>query len=460
MTDVLRHLNGQSVPDPAILGQILLLQSTIHAAPDEKCLAEMLVHEMTLLPGVADCTLCIEGLITKSRGSCGTPASAHCPLNSDTPLVSCSDCRVARFPSHEGWQRFELRTYHREYGAFFLNIRDQASFAPYSVFVGNTANLTALVIENDRVAMELNRVNRGLDELVEERTSQLREAHALLEQRVEERTAELKVRTDEAEKLNTEMATVMKDLQTSNARLEAATRELIASNKELDSFSYSVSHDLRAPLRHIDGFIKLLMKNEKDRLGPESLRFVERIVVAVGRMGQLIDDLLAFSRMGRGELHLERVNSNEIVEHVRSELCSSAEDRRIAWDIGELPAVLADGSLLRQVWENLIGNAIKYTGPRENAHIEIGATREGVTEEKSTEVAFFVRDNGVGFDPQYTNQLFGVFHRLHRADEFEGTGIGLANVRRIVERHGGRVWAEGELERGATFYFTLQGSEE
>jgi PAS domain S-box-containing protein len=284
---------------------------------------------------------------------------------------------------------------------------------------------------------------------------ELKKAHANLEQRVEERTTELKARTEEAEKLNRAMVNLLEDLRELNQGLETAKRELRTTNNELESFSYSVSHDLRAPLRHVDGFVKLLLKHEKDRLDSTSSDYLEKIAGASGRMGQLIDDLLAFSRTGRSEMHLQRVDPNEVVQDAVKELSPVAEGRRIVWKLGDLPWVQADSGLLQRVWENLIGNAIKYTGLREEACIEIGATHEGC-EEGTDEIAFFIRDNGAGFDPQYTNKLFGVFQRLHRDDEFEGTGIGLATVRRIVHRHGGRVWAEGEVDKGATFYFTMK----
>jgi PAS domain S-box-containing protein len=284
---------------------------------------------------------------------------------------------------------------------------------------------------------------------------ELKEAQALLEQRVEERTAELKARTEEAEKLNRAMVNLLEDLRELNRGLETAKRELRMTNSELEAFSYSVSHDLRAPLRHVDGFVKLLLRREKDRLDSTSSDYLEKIAGSSSRMGRLIDDLLAFSRTGRSEMHLQRVDPNEVVQDAVKELSPLAEGRRIVWQLGDLPLVKADSGLLQLVWQNLIGNAIKYTGLREEARIEIGATHEGC-EEGTDEIAFFIRDNGAGFDPQYTDKLFGVFQRLHRDDEFEGTGIGLATVRRIVHRHGGRVWAEGEVDKGATFYFTVK----
>ena len=274
---------------------------------------------------------------------------------------------------------------------------------------------------------------------------------------VRERTTQLDARVREAEELNSAMVNIMDELHYSNVKLSARSRELKTANQELDAFSYSVSHDLRAPLRHITGFITLLLKREKERLDSASSRYLTMIAESSNRMSQLIDDLLALSRTGRAEMHLRHVDSSELVREVRKELSPLTQGRRITWEVGDLPAVEADRALLRVVWQNLLGNAIKYTAPREQARIEIGATcKEAVEGQAPGEITYFVRDNGVGFDPQYTHKLFGVFQRLHRDDEFEGTGIGLATVRRIILRHDGRVWAEGEVGRGATFYFTLK----
>jgi PAS domain S-box-containing protein len=284
---------------------------------------------------------------------------------------------------------------------------------------------------------------------------ELQKSHESLERRVEERTLELKARKDEAETLNRAMINLLQDLKETNLGLETAQEALHATNNELEAFSYSVSHDLRAPLRHIDGFVQLLLKREKGHLDETSARYLDTIAQSSGRMGQLIDDLLAFARTGRAELHQKPVASNELILEIMDEFSSQAKDRHLTWEIDDLPAVLADRNLLRQVWQNLIGNALKYTAPCTESHIEIGASHSPDKKE-SSEIIFFVRDNGVGFDPQYKHKLFGVFQRLHRTDEFEGTGIGLATVRRIVHRHGGRVWAEGKIGEGATFYFTLK----
>ncbi len=234
-------------------------------------------------------------------------------------------------------------------------------------------------------------------------------------------------------------------------RVAERTAQLDAANKELEAFSYSVSHDLRAPLRHVQGYVDMLGREAEGRLSEQGRHYMKTIADASLEMGVLIDDLLAFSRMGRVDMAETRVNLDTLVQDSLHILEPATRGRNIVWKIPPLPVVQADPAMLRLVLDNLLGNAVKFTRPRDPAHIEMGCagTEDG-------RVILFVRDNGVGFDPQYGHKLFGVFQRLHTTEQFEGTGIGLANVRRIITRHGGRTWAEGKLNEGATFYFTLK----
>jgi PAS domain S-box-containing protein len=248
----------------------------------------------------------------------------------------------------------------------------------------------------------------------------------------------------------TERKQGLEKIEQLNEDLQRQARQLEASNKELEAFSYSVSHDLRAPLRHIDGFVGMLTKQSGEKLDERGRRYLHIIADSAQQMGTLIDDLLVFSRMSRTELHQANVSTEALVHEAVETLQPECNGRQIDWKIDALPDVNADGAMLQQVWVNLISNAIKYTRPRQPAEIEIGCRDWG-----NGEFIFFVQDNGVGFDMQYAHKLFGVFQRLHRPEEFEGTGIGLANVSRIIHRHGGRAWAEGKLNAGATFYFSL-----
>jgi PAS domain S-box-containing protein len=233
-------------------------------------------------------------------------------------------------------------------------------------------------------------------------------------------------------------------------RVADRTAQLEAANKELEAFAYSVSHDLRAPLRHIGGYLELVREQIAATLDPDSRQYMDAISNATRRMSVLIDDLLSFSRMGRYEMSAMPVDLNFLIQDVLRELEPETAHRMIDWQIATLPVVTGDRAMLRMVLVNLLSNAVKFTRLRAQAEVEIGCqTGQG------SETIIFVRDNGVGFDMAYAGKLFGVFQRLHRADEFEGAGIGLANVRRIIHRHGGRTWAEGAVDEGATFYFSL-----
>lgn len=244
------------------------------------------------------------------------------------------------------------------------------------------------------------------------------------------------------------------EIQALNQELAKRSTALEASNKELEAFAYSTSHDLRAPLRHIAGFAELLRKSAVASLNEKSARYVTMILEAANRMGSLIDDLLAFSRISRTEAHNSIVNLEQLVQEAVAEVRQDAKERKIVWKVDPLPAWYGDRSMLRLALVNLISNAVKFTRTRPEAEIEIGCT-----ERKEDHVVLFVRDNGVGFDMKYSNKMFGVFQRLHPQEDFEGTGIGLATVQRIVHRHGGRVWAEGIVGCGATFHFSLSKSQ-
>jgi light-regulated signal transduction histidine kinase (bacteriophytochrome) len=232
-------------------------------------------------------------------------------------------------------------------------------------------------------------------------------------------------------------------------RVTERTANLEEANKELEAFSYSVSHDLRAPLRHINGYVELLSECFHDSLPKKEKHYLDSIADSAHHMGILVDDLLEFSRTGRQEMQQTRVEMNDVIQEALKIVDQDTTGRRIKWVIGRLPFVFGDHNLLQLVWINLLSNAVKFTRGKEKAMIEVGFR------EDKNEYLFYVRDNGVGFDMQYAHKLFGVFHRLHSSAEYKGTGIGLANVRRIILKHGGRTWAEAKLEKGATFYFSI-----
>jgi len=290
-------------------------------------------------------------------------------------------------------------------------------------------------------------INRGRIE------TGLRKAQDLLGLKFEDQRTELEHVMDDLHgqiqarhQAETEIRCLNADLE---ERVAQRTGELKEANQELEAFSYSVSHDLRAPLRHMDGFSRILQQEFGTKLPEEARHYLDRVRSATTHMSNLVEDLLQLSRLGRQSPQLCRVPLRNLVEEAQAETLSVAGDRKIEWRIGELPEAKVDAILFRQVWVNLLSNAIKFSRNQSKAVVEIGSREE------NGETILFVRDNGAGFDPRYADKLFGVFQRLHRQDEFEGTGIGLATVQRIIKKHGGRVWAESQPGQGATFYFTL-----
>jgi light-regulated signal transduction histidine kinase (bacteriophytochrome) len=279
---------------------------------------------------------------------------------------------------------------------------------------------------------------RALIYPVKDETGNIREITLIHEDITERKRAEEEIR-----KLNEEL----------EQRVRHRTAQLEEANRELESFSYLVSHDLRAPLRHIGRYAQVLQQRAVSALGDTSRRYLNTIAKSADRAKELIDGLLSLSRLGRTEVRPTVVDMNHLVRETLKDLQFESNGRDIVWEIGELAEVRGDPSMLRLVMQNLLSNALKYTRTRQRAVIEVGS-RAG-----EEEAVFFVRDNGVGFDEAYTDKLFGVFQRLHNAEDFEGTGVGLATVRRIVERHEGRTWAEGGVGSGATFYFSLPALE-
>jgi len=260
---------------------------------------------------------------------------------------------------------------------------------------------------------------------------------------------EVVIQHEEKEKRAAELIIADKEIVIQHEEKE----KQVAANEELESFSYSVSHDLRTPLRHINGFIDLLVKNNSPQLDEAGIRYLNTISESSHEMESLIDALLTFSRFSRAELVQTKINSKNLVTQVINTFNEDIASRNIEINISELPDTMGDETLINQVWVNLISNAIKYSRKKEKAVIDIGSKIE------NDKTIFFIKDNGAGFDMKYADKLFGVFQRLHRAKDFEGIGIGLANVNRIITRHGGKCWAEGEVNKGATFFFSLPNNQ-
>ncbi len=301
-----------------------------------------------------------------------------------------------------------------------------------------------LILESRSVVVDITERKQVEEELRKHRNH--------LEERIGIRTAELDKRISESEQLNSAMVNLMEDLRVSNDSLAASTQQLTDANKELDAFAYSVSHDLRAPLRAIAGFSQMLVEDYGDKLDEGGQHQLDVIQNSARQMGQLIDDLLAFSRLGRRELKMSDINIQLLAEEVFEQQQISETERTARLAVEELPQARGDRAMIREVLVNLFSNALKYSASQDSSFIGVAGR---VEEDQSI---YSVKDNGVGFDMKYADKLFQVFQRLHSAEEFEGTGIGLALVQRIVHRHGGRVWAEGKVNEGATFYFSLPRS--
>jgi signal transduction histidine kinase len=328
-----------------------------------------------------------------------------------------------------------------------LQLGIQLEFGGQSHFItAEKQQILDLLISTYEGAVQIN-------EELELKQRELQQANGALEARVAERTADLaqanqQLMTElvERKRAEEEVKRLNEDLE---RRVADRTAQLKASNEELEAFSYSVSHDLRGPLRHISGFAGTLMADYGPQLESEAQRQLKRIQEGTKGMARMIDDLLNLSRLDRHEMVLKMTPLDSLVENVLRDIKSESAGREIEWRIGSLPSFDCDSGLMQQVFVNLLSNAVKYTGRRERAVIEINQMIV------NDQVVIYVRDNGAGFDSKHADRLFGAFQRLHRADEFEGTGVGLATVQRIIRKHGGRVWAQAEADKGATFYFTL-----
>ena len=292
-------------------------------------------------------------------------------------------------------------------------------------------------------------------ERIKKQAERLRIAHDDLDARVKARTNELAAANNSLKAEVAERQAAEAAVRQLNADLERRVLErtsaLSASNADLEAFTYSVAHDLQAPLRHVQSYAEMLLMDYSTQIPEDAHHYLKRIAVQGKNMSRMLEDLLKLSLIGRQDLSLQKTELNEVVDEVLTGIKQEINGRQIEWRVGDLPLVSCDPGLIRLVFVNLFSNAVKYTRPRERAVVEVGQTLRG------GETSIFVRDNGVGFAMEHAGKLFGVFQRLHRASEFEGNGVGLATVSRIVRKHGGRIWAEAAEDKGASFYFTLEG---
>ena len=319
--------------------------------------------------------------------------------------------------------------------AAVLGISLLAAFVFSSMFQRTTARPIVQLAETARI------VSREKKYSLRARVTSAHDEIAILIEAFNEMLAQIQERDAALQQLNQEL----------ERRVAERTSELEATNKELEAFTYSVAHDLRAPVRHIQGFSEALTEDFGPQLDPAATELLTRIVASTRHMGCLIDDLLSLAHVGRQELRLQVTGLNSLVQEVLRDLAHETEGRDIQWRVGDLPFVDCDPGLMRQVLYNLLANAAKYSRPRNPAIIEAGQIAQ------AGQPVIFIRDNGVGFNMKYAGKLFGVFQRLHRREDFEGTGVGLATVQRIIQKHGGRIWAEAEIDKGATFFFNIGG---
>jgi len=451
--------------DARILGRLFVAQSTFSIFSEYRKMGAFIRCAVEEVPGVASCAVCMPGAEGPRFGNEPAPECAGCDvLKGDINHAPGSPCRLS---DRADIRAYPLRTQDRHFGFLLIKVEDGGPWAPYEPFVGNMAYSLAVNIESqsrrDRLEAanaELSSLRDNLEKLVQERTAALEASnqilrgkeshiHALLEESEQGRRTllgileDMRLAEEEIRKLNAEL----------ERRVEERTVQLATANKELEAFSYSVSHDLRAPLRAVDGFSYALLQDYAKRLDDEGQDYLKRIRAAAKRMGQLIDDMLTLSRISRATLRKESVDVSALARSVLTELEEAEPQRQVDVQIAENLHAEADPNLLRIALENLLGNAWKFTSKTPQAKIEFGQVGDTRPAPLAT---FFVRDNGAGFDMAYAEKLFGAFQRLHRQDEFPGTGIGLATVARIIHRHGGEVRAEGTMGQGATFFFTLE----